>query len=182
MISCAHRSVLLAIIPQFVFLRLCAGSSRTRCTLQNTRRRWAVVCGVCVSRGTTTDLSCVACVGLGVLLPTFHVWRVWVSGYYYRPFMCGVCVGLGVLLPTFHAFSLSQISMSDMEMDSGVGRSYRYYSGPSLYPFGELSCLVQYVSPTLKRRTELRLRFDNEYNFKCDSLLQVSDSPTPSSL
>jgi hypothetical protein len=34
-----------------------------------------------------------------------------------------------------------QVLMSDMEMDSGVGRSYRYYDGPQLYSFGSFSVI-----------------------------------------
>ena len=30
-----------------------------------------------------------------------------------------------------------QIKMSEMELDVGPGRGYRYYTGPTLFPFGE---------------------------------------------
>lgn len=32
--------------------------------------------------------------------------------------------------------------MTDMELDSGIGRTYRYYAGPTIYPFGGWSPLM----------------------------------------
>jgi hypothetical protein len=31
---------------------------------------------------------------------------------------------------------VNEIEMSNMEMDVGVGRSYRYYNGSTVFPFG----------------------------------------------
>jgi hypothetical protein len=37
-----------------------------------------------------------------------------------------------------------QISMSEMELDVGPGRSYRFYTGPTVFPFGACPAPLTY--------------------------------------
>ena len=45
--------------------------------------------------------------------------------------LCACCC-----VPSYPANYVNQINMSNMEMDDGVGRSYRYYNGTTVFPFG----------------------------------------------